>query len=299
MLAHWKTIKPVWAVTLEDGTRLITSGDHRFLTERGWKHVIELARHRAGPAAPDDEQRAARAQATSRTRRSTDAEYRRGYLCGLIRGDGHLERYAYERQSAADDPPLPARARRLRGASPRAAVPRGSRHRRPRALLRRGSRRASRDAGDRARSSRGRSRRFRSSSAGRDSPNSRGARASSPASSMPRARAAARRLCASPTPIGRSSTGRMRVARAARLRRRRRAPARERRAVVRIRGGLEGAAALLPPDRPGDHAQADDRRRRAEVRRARLGSSRSSRSGWSCRSTTSRPAPATSSPTAS
>jgi hypothetical protein len=24
---------------LEDGTRLLTSGDHRFLTERGWKHV--------------------------------------------------------------------------------------------------------------------------------------------------------------------------------------------------------------------------------------------------------------------
>ena len=36
VLDHWSTIKPVWEVKLEDGTRLLASGDHRFLTERGW-----------------------------------------------------------------------------------------------------------------------------------------------------------------------------------------------------------------------------------------------------------------------
>src|SRR3954471_10662786 len=36
---HWSTEKPAYRVTLEDGTALITSGDHRFLTNRGWKHV--------------------------------------------------------------------------------------------------------------------------------------------------------------------------------------------------------------------------------------------------------------------
>ena len=39
VLAHWSTVKPAYRVTLEDGTKLVTSGDHRFLTERGWKHV--------------------------------------------------------------------------------------------------------------------------------------------------------------------------------------------------------------------------------------------------------------------
>jgi DNA repair photolyase len=39
VLAHWSTIKSVYRVALEDGTRLICSGDHRFLTGRGWKHV--------------------------------------------------------------------------------------------------------------------------------------------------------------------------------------------------------------------------------------------------------------------
>ena len=39
VLAHWSTIKPAYRVTLEDGTELISSGEHRFLTNRGWKFV--------------------------------------------------------------------------------------------------------------------------------------------------------------------------------------------------------------------------------------------------------------------
>src|SRR5437879_3365872 len=39
VLAHWSTVKPAYRVTLEDGTELVSSGDHRFLTDRGWKHV--------------------------------------------------------------------------------------------------------------------------------------------------------------------------------------------------------------------------------------------------------------------
>ncbi|MDQ4142282.1 MAG: radical SAM protein [Actinomycetota bacterium] len=39
VLDHWSTTKPAYRVTLEDGTELVASGDHRFLTERGWKHV--------------------------------------------------------------------------------------------------------------------------------------------------------------------------------------------------------------------------------------------------------------------
>jgi len=34
VMAHWSTIKPAFRITLEDGTTLVTSGDHRFLTER-------------------------------------------------------------------------------------------------------------------------------------------------------------------------------------------------------------------------------------------------------------------------
>src|SRR3954447_18019170 len=34
--AHWSTKKEAYRVSLEDGTELVASGDHRFLTNRGW-----------------------------------------------------------------------------------------------------------------------------------------------------------------------------------------------------------------------------------------------------------------------
>jgi hypothetical protein len=39
VLAHWSTVKRAYRVRLADGTELVASGDHRFLTSRGWKHV--------------------------------------------------------------------------------------------------------------------------------------------------------------------------------------------------------------------------------------------------------------------
>ncbi|HET6830244.1 MAG TPA: radical SAM protein [Solirubrobacterales bacterium] len=39
VLDHWETRKTAYVVRLENGTELIASGDHRFLSDRGWKHV--------------------------------------------------------------------------------------------------------------------------------------------------------------------------------------------------------------------------------------------------------------------
>lgn len=40
---QWETVKPAFRITLVDGTTLIASGDHRFLSNRGWKYVTESA----------------------------------------------------------------------------------------------------------------------------------------------------------------------------------------------------------------------------------------------------------------
>ncbi|WP_445184370.1 intein-containing Rv2578c family radical SAM protein [Pseudonocardia sp. Cha107L01] len=96
VLAHWATVKTAFRVTLADGTELVTSGDHRFLTERGWKHVtggmcgagrrpylttgnslLGTGRFAAGPTKSES--------------------YERGYLFGMIQGDGHVGSYSYER----------------------------------------------------------------------------------------------------------------------------------------------------------------------------------------------------------
>ena len=95
---HWSTIKPAFRVRLEDGTELIASGDHRFLTRRGWKHVIgsEWGSMRRPHLTMNDTLLGTGAFAESPEQAP---DYRRGYLAGLIRGDGHLGSYEYERPS--------------------------------------------------------------------------------------------------------------------------------------------------------------------------------------------------------
>src|ERR1700752_4197503 len=97
VLAHWSVIKPAYLTTLEDGTRLVTSGDHRFLTERGWKHVIGAGCERdCRPHLTASNKLMGTgffAQAANK-----DGDYRRGYLCGMIRGDAPLREYKYSRE---------------------------------------------------------------------------------------------------------------------------------------------------------------------------------------------------------
>jgi DNA repair photolyase len=99
VLDHWMTVKPVWAVTLEDGTRLLASGDHRFLSNRGWKHVCN------SPRSEPDRPHLTLNNSLLGTGRFADpprqdSDYGRGYLCGLIRGDGHLQRREYSYQTS-------------------------------------------------------------------------------------------------------------------------------------------------------------------------------------------------------
>jgi DNA repair photolyase len=90
VLDHWSTIKPAYAVTLEDETRLICSADHRFLTNRGWKHVIGT--EWGGPLQRPHLTLGNKLMGVGEFAEppKETADYRRGYLCGMIRGDAHL-----------------------------------------------------------------------------------------------------------------------------------------------------------------------------------------------------------------
>jgi DNA repair photolyase len=47
ILAHWSTRRPAWKLTLADGRELVTSADHVFLSERGWRSVASPGEHAA------------------------------------------------------------------------------------------------------------------------------------------------------------------------------------------------------------------------------------------------------------
>jgi DNA repair photolyase len=90
VLAHWSTSKPAYRVCLTGGTELLASGEHRFLSERGWRHVSggwcrsglrPRLRPGAGLLGPGPEAMA------GWEHRPHTAAYRQGYLCGLVRAD--------------------------------------------------------------------------------------------------------------------------------------------------------------------------------------------------------------------
>jgi DNA repair photolyase len=97
VLAHWSSIKPAFRTTLEDGTKLVTSGDHRFLSNLGWRFVT--AAGRGEPQRPHLTTLHKLVGTGAFAQMPTaDADYRRGYLCGMIRGDGLLGEYTYSRE---------------------------------------------------------------------------------------------------------------------------------------------------------------------------------------------------------
>jgi len=96
VLDHWSVQKPAYRVMLEDGTELLTSGDHRFLTDRGWKHVTGTeSGGRRRPHLTVNNKLMGTGALPEGPEHNTD--YRLGYLTGMIRGDGNVGTYEYRR----------------------------------------------------------------------------------------------------------------------------------------------------------------------------------------------------------
>jgi DNA repair photolyase len=96
VLAHWSVIKPAYRITLEDDTELVAGGDHRFLTERGWKFVTgtEQGRGRRPHLTTGNK---LMGTGSFEAAPEKDTDYRGGYLYGFIRGDGLMFSRVYTR----------------------------------------------------------------------------------------------------------------------------------------------------------------------------------------------------------
>ena len=91
--AVWPTRKAAYRITLADGTEIIASGDHRFLTERGWKHVTGTtsgAGRRPHLTTGNRLQGFGMGAPRAQSAFVADPDFERGYLSGMIRGDGMI-----------------------------------------------------------------------------------------------------------------------------------------------------------------------------------------------------------------
>ena len=98
VLSFWKAVKKAFKITLANGTELICSEDHRWLTHKGkWEFVVgaEQGKNRRPHLTLNDSLRGF-GRATQTPYESND--YMLGYLSGMIRGDAHLAFYDYERK---------------------------------------------------------------------------------------------------------------------------------------------------------------------------------------------------------
>jgi len=94
--AKWETQKEAYEITLGNGTKIICSEDHRWLTWRGWKYTTGTMN---GPSrrpylTTSNKLLGFDFNSMCESMPQTD-EYARGYLSGMIRGDGHIASYDY------------------------------------------------------------------------------------------------------------------------------------------------------------------------------------------------------------
>jgi protein gp37/ParB-like chromosome segregation protein Spo0J len=105
VLNSFKTNKKSYEITLEDGRKLICSGDHRWLNKRGrWKYTNHIntrldkagkINHNTPNLTTNDKLMGFNQMETTPTE---TIDYMQGYLSGIIRGDGHLKRHKDKRR---------------------------------------------------------------------------------------------------------------------------------------------------------------------------------------------------------
>ena len=94
--AKAEVTKKPYRLTFSNGQHVVCSGDHRFLTDRGWKHTTGTERGRYRRPFLTENNHMVCIPVYPTVEFDVTDDYRRGYLSGIIRGDANLAEYHYE-----------------------------------------------------------------------------------------------------------------------------------------------------------------------------------------------------------
>ena len=99
VLAKSEKVSEAYEVVLNNGTKLVCSAEHRWLTKRGWKYTIDESNgQNKRPLLTKNDFLIGLPYKEFAQYPITD-EYRKGYLAGIIRGDANFKEYHYEKSS--------------------------------------------------------------------------------------------------------------------------------------------------------------------------------------------------------
>ena len=94
--AKAETFRRAWRLTFSNGQQIVCSGDHRFLTDRGWKYAAGAmtGRYRRPYLTKNNDMVCIPEYPTDNFAVTDD--YRRGYLSGISLGDANMGEYHYD-----------------------------------------------------------------------------------------------------------------------------------------------------------------------------------------------------------
>lgn len=95
----WESLKDAYEITLEDGTKIVCSEDHRWLTTRGWKYTIgKMSGQNRRPYLTMNNRIQQIPIPEYKEFDNSDA-FKMGYIAGIIDGDGTMGIYKDKRRS--------------------------------------------------------------------------------------------------------------------------------------------------------------------------------------------------------
>ena len=95
VLKKWETQKTSYKITFENGESVICSEDHRWLSDRGWKYTLPKQIGQRPFLTVKNYIRGFNSTMVDSKKYSFTDDYKRGYLFGVIKGDGSVGSYDY------------------------------------------------------------------------------------------------------------------------------------------------------------------------------------------------------------